>query len=73
MTNEGESVIKGQELVEINHFLEKEKLLLTKQKLIETQYELEITKNELYRLQRLYKLNHATEIKVEETKFKLDQ
>ena len=71
--SDGEYVIKGQELVEINHFLEKEKLLLTKQKLIETRYELELIKKELYRLQRLYKLDHATEIKLEETKFKLDQ
>jgi len=71
--SEGDYVIKGQELVEIDHFLEKEKLLLTKQKLIETQYELELIKKELCRLQRLYKLNHTTEIKLEESTFKLEQ
>jgi len=68
---DGTPVEKGRQLLKINSSQQKEAYLLSKQKVIETQLEIEQAQKDLERLESLYKLNQIPGKEVDELKQKL--
>jgi RND family efflux transporter MFP subunit len=68
---DGTLVENGQRLLKINSSQQQEAYLLSKQKVIETQLEMEQAQKDLERLEGLYRLNQIPEKEVDELKQKL--